>query len=294
MTPHIAKRGLLSTLSCGLAILTAAGAVAVPPGFSPKPVWSDEFNGRSLDMSKWAYYQPGVRRQAHNTPDALSFDGKHLTITTYTKAGTHYTCMICTDGKFMQKYGFFEASIQFHDAPGEWSAFWIYSPTFGKPVGDVAVAGAEIDIVEHRKQLALPGLPAVDGTKIVNANVIWDGYGWARNPPTKPGEVKFFVRRVPSAEETFHRYGLAWDATGYRFYVDDVLWFTMTEPAAISRRPEYLLLSSEVESDVLAGAIPAAGYGSLAASTTKMLVDYVRVYTQVPTQSTPAASLKMR
>ena len=74
-------------------------------------------------------------------------------------------------------YGYFEANIKFHDPPGEWSAFWIYSPSFGRPVGDVANAGAEIDIVEHRKRIILSGLPAVDGTNVCNANVIWDGYG---------------------------------------------------------------------------------------------------------------------
>jgi beta-glucanase (GH16 family) len=261
-------------------LLTGSVQAAPPPGFSTTPVWRDEFDGAKLDESKWTMYQPGARRAAFNVPEALSIiDGK-LTITTFTRDNKHYSCMISTDGKFMPKYGYFEASIKFHDAPGEWSAFWVNSLTFGQPVGDVAKAGAEIDIVEHRKTIIFPGKAPVDGTNLFNAAVIWDGYGWAHIPPTKPGEVRFSHHTVKGAEDGFHRYGFAWDETGYRFYIDDVLWWTMAEPAAISKRPEYIILSSEVESNALAGTIPAAGYGSLATSTTKMMVDYVRVSAQ--------------
>ncbi len=46
----------------------------------------------------------------------------------------------------------------------------------------------------------------------------------------------------------------------------------------VSRRPQYIILSSEVHDRSWAGTVPAEGYGSLETSRTKMVVDYVRFY----------------
>src|SRR5690606_24632710 len=69
------------------------------------------------------------------------------------------------------------------------------------------------------------------------------------------------------------------------YYFDDTLVWTVASP--LSKRPEYLILSSEVENGAWAGTIPGAGYGPLASSITNVQVDYVRVYSAV---APPAAS----
>jgi len=74
----------------------------------------------------------------------------------------------------------------------------------------------------------------------------------------------------------FHTIGVEWTESEYRFYVDDKL--TWTAPAPVSKRNQYIILSSEVEDDAWAGKIRAGGYGSLETSRTKMVVDYVRFY----------------
>ena len=74
---------------------TVRSVYALPSGYVQ--VWSDEFNGAVLDASKWGYLQ-GIRHDATNTPNALSFDGNNLIITTYTEGGTHYTGMIQSGG----------------------------------------------------------------------------------------------------------------------------------------------------------------------------------------------------
>jgi hypothetical protein len=51
--------------------------------------------------------------------------------------------------------------------------------------------------------------------------------------------------------------------------------WSQTEP--ISRRDEYLILSSDV-AEFFAGPVPDGGYGSRAETSTKMQVDYVRVW----------------
>ena len=165
--------------------------------------------------------------------------------------------------------GYFEARIKFQDAPGEWCAFWLNSPTNGNPLGDPATAGVEIDVVEHRvtdqgNWTALRDMVAM--------NLNWDGYGSHMQNRQK-------VAGLPDGaalQGEWHTYGVLWSTTGYTFYVDKVPLWSISE--AISRRPESIQLTCEVDDHTWAGNIPAGGFGSRATSTTGMDVDYVRVW----------------
>jgi beta-glucanase (GH16 family) len=238
--------------------------------------FSDEFSGSSLDGSKWSYRQLGPRKGAINTANAVAVGGGLLTIKTYTEGVVHYTGMIGTQGKFEQTFGYFEARMKFHSTPGEWSAFWLQSPTYGA-VGDPATAGTEIDVVEHRAANN-NGNDVRD--RYVSA-VHWDGYETAHQQTAK-------THRNLSGlgNDSWHTYGLKWTASGYEFYYDDALIWTVASP--VSERSEYLILSSEVEDGTWAGDVPAGGYGSLLSSLTNVQVDYVRVYTAV-TPPAPSA-----
>src|SRR5262249_31658613 len=107
-----------------LLALLPTGARAVPIGYTLTP--PGELDGTARDTSPWDYGLSGPRRDAVNTPDAIHLDGDgHLVIDTWTAAdGTNYTGMIGTQGRFEQRYGYFEARIDFDGAPGMWSAFW--------------------------------------------------------------------------------------------------------------------------------------------------------------------------
>ncbi|MGC4011516.1 MAG: glycoside hydrolase family 16 protein [Pseudomonas sp.] len=74
----------------------------------------------------------------------------------------------------------------------------------------------------------------------------------------------------------YHTYAVLWTPGSMTYYVDGVAIWTGSG-APVSQRSEYMILSSEVNSGSWAGNTPAGGYGSLATSTTTMLVDYVRV-----------------
>jgi hypothetical protein len=105
--------------------------------------------------------------------------------------------------------------------------------------------------------------------------VHWDGYG-AEHQQT----AKTHGPLATLGNGSWHTYGLNWSPAGYDFYFDDALLWSVTQ--AVSARPEYLILSSEVRDANWAGTVPASGYGSLATSTTNVQVDYVRAYTAVP------------
>lgn len=231
--------------------------------------FSDEFSGTSLDASKWSHRGLGPRRDAVNTADAVSVGDGLLTITTYTSGGVHNTGMIATQGKFEQTFGYYEARMKFHSTPGQWSAFWLQSPTYGA-IGDPATIGMEIDVVEHRAA----NRNDLDIRNRYSSATHWDGYDAAHQQLSKVHQG------LPGmGNDSWHTYGVKWSESGYEYYFDDMLIWTVTTP--ISKRSEYLILSSEVETGAWAGTIPAGGYGSLASSITNVQVDYVRVYSAV-------------
>ena len=244
--------------------LFAANALAEPPpGY--KLAWADEFDGTQLDLTKWTHWLPGKRRDATNVPEAVTVADGKLTITTYTEEGAHFTGMISTEKRYEKVGGYWEARIDFNDNKGMWSAFWMQSPTMGNPVDDPAKAGMEIDIAEHRSH-------ENDGRgidMIVHHTLHWNGYG--------PGH-KGAGKATPNMElgKGFHVYGCEWTETEYRFFIDGKLTWTVTEP--ISRHPQFIIFSSEVESAAWSMKIPRGGYGTRATSTTRMVVDYVRHY----------------
>lgn len=240
-------------------------ALAVPPGY--KLVWADEFDGHVLDTNKWTYWLAGRRNDAVNVSNAVAVSGGKLTITSYTEGGKQFTGMISTAGKFEPVLGYWEARVAFADSPGMWSAFWLQSPTMGRPIGDTLTAGVEIDICEHR---------VVDnqGTNIaskVQHTLHWDGYG-------QHHQSKAQFTPPMKLERGFHVYGCEVMTNGYRFFVDGKLTWTTKE--APSQAKEFGILSSEIKDFAWSGHIPTNGYGDLKHSKTKMVTDYVRYYSR--------------
>jgi len=251
-------------LACwGLLLFTNSLFAAAPDGY--RLAWSDEFDGTALDTNKWMHWLPGKRRDAINTSNAIAVLNGLLTITSYTEDGKHFTGMISTQRKFAPIRGYWEARIRFDDSQGMWSAFWLQSPTMGRPIGDTAAAGIEIDICEHRS-VDKNGNNMVDK---VSHNLHWDGYG--RGHRTAGRDT-----RDLKLGTGFHDYGFEWTTNAYRFFADGQLTWTVTN--AISNAKEFCILSSEIDGKAWAGKIPDAGYGDLRASKTKMVVDWVRYY----------------
>ena len=266
---------LAAFVAFAIATLSAAARAEVPTG-GWTLVWNDEFDGTSLDTSKWGYWLTGVRRDATNTPSAVSVGGGNMTLSTYTSGATHYTGMISTSATYLPAYGYIEARIDYNDSPGMWSAFWLQSPTMGATIGDPWGSGTEMDVCEHRSVDS----GAADISNKVVGNIHWDGYGASHK------SVGYDSGSIGLASG-FHVYGMEWTPTVQRFYIDGVLKWTVTDATAspVSQRTQFLILSSEVDdtSTTWAGTIPAAGYGTLLTTTTKMIVDYVRVYQRAET-----------
>lgn len=227
-------------------------------------VFQDEFDGEAgakADPRKWSPRHAGKWRGGWNMEDAARLDGHgHLVLTTRQSGDRFETGHIGTQGKFAATHGYFECRCQVQKQEGFWSAFWIQSPTMGKPVGDAAAAGIEIDVMEylcnkHHKDKAMH-------------TAHWDGYAKEHH------KTEHVEKKVPGLSEGFHTFAVKWDEAGYVFYTDGVetgRW----RKAPVSNRPEFLILSCEIG--------PWAGDIRKARLPDAFTVDYVRVW-QTPAQ----------
>jgi len=256
------------------AILAVLCGASFTPAFATPPagyylVWGDEFNETSLDTTKWTYWEPGTWGNAVNVTNAVTLNGSNLVITSYTTGGTNYTAMLASQYHFHPRYGYYESSIQWGDTNGEWSAFWLRSPTMGTWLDNAYISGGEMDVCEHR----YVGIYGTYIANIISANIHWDGYGSAEESSGSPNVGN-------NLQTGFHTYGLLWGVGTYTFQIDGSEVWDGSSVTPTFGSDAYVLLSSQVNdsSTTWAGYIPSGGYGSQTQSTTKMMVDYFHYY----------------
>lgn len=191
-------------------------------------VWQDEFEGSQVDAGKWNFRAEGtVRALATVSRRTIKLNGRGQVAISVIKDvdGKYYVGQLGTQGLFETTYGYFECRARMNSQLGPHVAFWLQSPDMGQG-GDPAVSGAEIDIFEYHRRT--PG--------VIYHTVHWGGYGQTHRQ--EGAEIP-----VAGIETGFHTFGLEWTPDEYIFYVDGKeTWRTRT---AVSRRPQYLILSTE-------------------------------------------------
>jgi len=235
---------------------------SLPPGQKLRLIWHDEFDGRTLDETKWQYPADAPRRDGWWMRSAVSLDGKgHLVMRTYREGEKLVSGCVRTQGKFEHAFGYYVARIQLHRQPGHWPAFWLMGRTVSK-IGDEGRDGSEIDIMEK---------PWLNGR--LNQAVHWDGYG----------EQHKFAHSQPSVDglmEGWHTYGLLWTPDEYVFDVDGKpTW--RTRAGGVCQVPLYIKITDEIgkwDGDISKATLP-----------DEFRVDYVRVYDLIhPPTSRPS------
>lgn len=145
----------------------------------------DNFDGPAIDQSVWNIYGPNYwDKKTHWTKDNLLLGDGVVKFHFEKKPGHHnddprqkrtdYACgFLETYGKWVQRYGYFEARVKLPRVPGLWPTFWLM-PDRGVSVGqhqfrqDTANGGMEFDIMEHLTRW---------GPYRYNIALHWDGYG---------------------------------------------------------------------------------------------------------------------
>lgn len=228
-----------------------------PKGKEWKLVWQDEFEGDTLDTSKWEVMDCD-RRADLWSPDSVSLDGKgNLLLTTLPpkeKGEKFRSGCVRTKKKYEHAFGYYVARARFQSQPGHWTAFWLHNQSVND-VGDEGRDGTEIDIMEK---------PWRDDR--VQQTLHWDGYGEAHRS-------EGHVPSVPGVMDGFHTFSLYWTPEEYVFYVDGKeTW--RTRAGGVCQVPLYLKLSDEIG--------PWADNIKDATLPDDFAVDYVRVYDLVP------------
>jgi len=222
-----------------------------PSGQEWKLIWHDEFDGITLDETKWERLGDWKRRDGFWVKEDAYLSGKGTLLLRTQKDGDRFTCgALDTKGKFEHAFGYYVARLKMPKQPGHWPAFWMSCPGVAT-VGDGGRDGTEIDIVE---------IPWRDGK--ITMNLHWDGYG-------RDHKSAGTSMTMPELAEGFHNYGLLWTPEEYVFYVDGKeVW--RSKAGGVSQVPEYLKLTEEIGD--WAGDIRKANLPDY------FEVDYVRVY----------------
>jgi beta-glucanase (GH16 family) len=249
-----------------------------------KLVWNDEFDGDTLDKTKWKFRLHLMQQRHHTfTEEGILLDGdSHLLLSLTEKDGQYYSPQLQTGSNyldrpgekydkftwpiaeieqptFMHKYGYYEIRCKIQTQPGWWSAFWLQSPVIGSTL-DPTKSGVEVDIMENFTR-----------DNIVVHNNHWNGYGKDHR------ELSSGDRKLEETPDGFHVFGVDWNPDGYTYYIDGKESWHVDGP--VSDIEQFILISTEC-----------MGYraGNEASDELKQavlpdyfIVDYVRVFDEV-------------
>ena len=240
--------------------------------------WQDEFDGNSVDSSKWIYpWWITERKGGYWYSDMVSVHDGNLDITTkYIPDGLHgspggyYTGVVETRNMFEQCYGYFEVRCILPASSGMWSAFWMMNEGVYNIDGS-SNDGTEIDIFESMKYKD-HWWKVGDSVK---SGIYYDGYG----PEKQSDDIGYYFANNPYEE--YNTYGLEWNKDELIFYINGVET-GRTSKGGISDNPEYLILSCEIAGEDGIANADRHGTGKISlpqdGSEVHFLVDYVRVY----------------
>lgn len=238
-------------------------------------VFEDDFDGDTLDETKWSHNGQGVRKGGYWDKDQTFVrDGNLIIKTEYKENGKYgpgyYSDRVDSRTYHMQKFGYFECRCILPAAQGLWSAFWISNKAVSKD-GNPGTNGTEIDVFES--PLWYRNLKGHDNN-MITSNLHYGGY----HLQTKYKNVTVSKANNPYSE--YNTYGLEWNEDGYIFYINGIET-GRSKFGGVSKVTEYLELSVEV--DGVDGS-PYYGWSGLITRNknneipAEFKVDYVRAY----------------
>ncbi|MCY0911242.1 carbohydrate-binding protein [Massilia antarctica] len=245
-------------------ISIAGASCGTPPPDGWTLAWADEFNGTSLDNSKWNIEVNGdgggnnelqyYTARAEN----IRVTGGELVIEARKEAymGKQYTSgRITTQNKVSWQYGRIEARMKIPTGKGTWPAFWM----LGNSISSAGwPASGEIDIMEH-----------INSEALTHGTIHWsDQNNNYANYGGPSGNVDF---------SQYHVYAVEWDASAIRWYVDGNKFHEVNIAGGINGTSEFHAPFFLLFNLAVGGNWPGSPDGSTAFPN-KMQVDYVRVY----------------
>ena len=206
--------------------------------WNPEPVWRDEFDGNSLDGTKWTALNGGrkdenqqVRNCYTRSDENINVSGGSLNLIGLykpgatctggnTKTGNFTSGFVQTKNKAYFKYGYIEARIKMPKNKSTWPGFWM-SPN-NSPYSAGWPDWGEIDIVEAKgsnRQFAAS-----------------DAHWRDKNTPTgQTGSHRNRQGVIPPSKfgtndtTEWHTYAVKWTEGKLEYFIDGELHHTITE-----------------------------------------------------------------
>ncbi len=186
-----------------------------------KLVWEDEFDGDKLNLNDWnfEYHEPGwvnaeLQEYVDSEKNTYVQDGKlYIQALKEIRDGkAYYTSgRINTKGKKNYQYGRFEVRAKVPSGKGFLPAFWMM-PEDESYYGQWPKCG-EIDVME------------------VHGSALSTTYGTLHfgEPHTQKQGSYTLPEGQTNFGEDFHVFACEWDPDEFRFYVDDILFYTVND-----------------------------------------------------------------
>ncbi len=243
-------------------------------GTSWEIVWSDEFDNKTIDTSKWTYdfgdWGWGNNELQYYTDgrveNARIEDGNLIIEARKNDHGNEWTsARITTRGKVSFLYGKIEFRAKVPSYKGNWAAGWTLGDEYVDELSWPYCG--EIDILES------VGFEMDDetGNGIAHASTHCGAYYF------KLGNQPTGVIEVENMNNSYHTYAVEWLPNGIKEYVDDRLYAsyndTSTDLSWPFSKPQNIILNLAM----------GGGWGGEhgideTVSSQKMIIDYVRVY----------------
>jgi beta-glucanase (GH16 family) len=251
-------------------------------------VWADEFDQDGApNPEKWSFdigdgTEQGIPGWGNNElqyytdrPENAKVENGVLVITARqeTFQGNNYTsARLTTQGLFEKEYGRFEARIKLPFGKGYWPAFWLLGVpetiiVDGEEVLEEWPAVGEIDIMEYLGDEPTTVFGTLHGPNFSGAESI----------------SKEFSLENDRFDSDFHVFGIEWSPNRVNYYVDDVLYHSLTPEDVdeetdgegqwvFNDRPFYIILNVAIGGNLPGNPTPETVFPQ------RMVVDYVRVY----------------
>jgi VCBS repeat-containing protein len=231
-------------------LVAAALATMSTAALGASLVYSDEFSG-PLDTTTWANRTPWNTNYTtgelqYYDPANATFANGMLTLKSEKRAmsGYSYTSAIVTSLKRQKfSYGYFEMRAKLPKGQGIWPAFWLTNDST-----------LEIDVMEMLGQ---------------NPNKVY------MTLHKNGSQVQGVSKTGPDFSAGFHTFGVDWQPTYVKWYIDGVL--SATYNGSMPSDPLYICLNTAV-----GGAWPGSP-DSTTQFPVEYNIDYVRVYDAKPT-----------
>jgi beta-glucanase (GH16 family) len=232
-------------------------------------VWADEFDGATLDLSKWSYQIGGswgnneLQYYGTNANNSYLDNGYlHIVGRQETVGSNNYTsARIRSRYKGDFKYGKIEARMKLPAGQGLWPAFWLMP---SDDIYGVWPQSGEVDIMEFLGH---------------QTNKIY-GTLHASNNGVHVSSQANYVLPTGNYTDEYHVFSVVWKPDTIRFYVDNIHYGTKTAANLSGSFPFdqrfYILLNLAI-----GGNWPGAP-DITTVFPADMSVDYVRVYQELP------------